>query len=149
MKRLVLLLAAMPLILWNCEKDDPPPDDEEFPVEMTCIINSIDFATNNVIAVTGSNVIQVTGEAGDTRVVLQIEIDGTPGTYSLDGTSNYSAFIEDILNNTTYLSDDGFLIIDEKDDVEMQMSGSFQFHGTEFLGYGEVDVIAGTFSSEY
>lgn len=149
MKRFIFLFFIFPILFINCEKDDPPPDEEDYPVEMNCIINSIDFITNNVIAITGSNVIQVSGEAGNTRVILYIEIDGVPGTYPLDGTSNYTAFVEDLVNNITYTSDDGFITLDEKDDTAGQMSGTFQFHGTEFLGYGEVDVFAGTFSTEF
>ena len=149
MKRLIIILVAFPLLLWQCKKDNTDPDDEDFPIEMNCIINSIDFVTNNVIAVTGSNVIQITGDGGDTRVILYVEIDAVEGTYPLDGTTNYSGFVEDLTNNITYTSDDGFLTIDEKDDTTFQMSGTFQFHATEFLGYEEVNVIAGSFSTEF
>ena len=150
MKKFIpFILISCGLVLMSCQKNDTNPDEEAFPVEMNCIINSIDFFTNNVLAITGSNVIQISGSSAETRVILYVEIDAAPGTYPLDGTTNYAGFVEYIIDNTTFTSDDGFLIIDEKDDMAGEMSGSFQFHGTEFLGYAEVDVIAGTFSTEF
>ena len=145
--RNLLLLLGLFLFIVHCKKDEDSGEMEEFNPHISCIANSIDFNTTQLEIFVGQNALQVIGTTGSETLTLQIENPLVEGaTFLLDGTSISNAFFEDLNNGIQYLSDDGSLIINRYDTTTGEMEGNFQFHGIEFFGSAEINVINGSFA---
>lgn len=146
LKHILILLFSVPLLFSSCEKD-ADLDDMEFSPTVRCIVNSIDFQSNLIEVNLGNNAIQFSANAGDKILTIQIETPIAEGTYPLDGTTISQAVYSDISNSIEYISDDGSIMITRYDPVSKEIEGTFQFHGIEFFGSGEIFVIDGQLSA--
>lgn len=146
LKATLFLLIAIPFLFSSCKKDGDM-EDAEFSPTVRCIVNSIDFQSNLIQVDIGNNAIQFTANAGDKILTIQIETPLAEGTYPLDGTTISQAIYSDTSNNTEYISDDGNITISRYDAVFKEVEGTFQFHGIEFFGSGEIFVIDGQLSA--
>ena len=141
----LFLLFALSMCIFQCKKDDPD-DDMEFNPNVTCIINSLDFNTNLIEVFTGQNAVQIVATSGQDVLSLQIELPISEGqVVSLAGTGISQAVFEDNTNQIQYISDDGTLNITRYDQESGEVEGAFQFHGIEFFGSAECNVINGQF----
>ncbi|MEM7161106.1 MAG: DUF6252 family protein [Bacteroidota bacterium] len=140
-------MISISLLIVQCKKDEDQDDMEEFNPHISCIANSVDFNTNQLEIFPGQNALQIIGTSGSETLTLQIENPQIEGaTVLLDGTTISSAVFEDLNNGIQYLSDDGSLTISRYDTTTGEMEGSFQFHGIEFFGSAEINVINGSFA---
>ncbi|NND76831.1 MAG: hypothetical protein HKN39_01450 [Flavobacteriales bacterium] len=137
----------MSIFLFSCEKDSDDPMDTEFSPSVRCIINSTDVQTNLIEIVPGNNVFQINANFGDSQMTLQMQNPPSEGSYPLDGTTNDQIVYSDNFNNVEYISDDGSITISRYDEATNELEGTFQFHGIEFFGAGEINVIDGQFSA--
>ena len=142
----IIAIVLTSLFLFSCEKDGNT-DEVEFSPTVRCIINSSDFQTNLLEIIPGSNVYQIKANFGDSQMTIQMQNPPSEGTYPLDGTTNDQVVFTDNFNSTEFISDDGSISITRYDDVTNEMEGTFQFHGIEFFGAGEINVIDGQFSA--
>lgn len=141
----LFILLALTISIVQCKKDNPD-DESEFNPSVMCIINSIDFNTNLIQVETGPNATQITATSGQDILILQIESPLSEGqVVSLAGTGISSAVFQDNSNSIQYISDDGTLSITRYEEESGELEGSFQFHGIEFFGTAECNVINGQF----
>jgi len=139
------LLLAFAICIVQCKKDEPS-EDTEFNPSLTCIINSIDFNSNLIEVFIGQNAVQIMATVNQDVLSLQLEMPLNEGlVVPLDGTTISQAVYEDNINGIQYISDDGSLNITRYDEVSGELEGTFQFHGIEFFGSAEANIINGQF----
>ena len=146
--KLICMFALICAFTIQCNKDDDG-DGIQFSPNMSCIVNSEDFNTSLIEILAGNNIVTITATDGLREISLLLETPVSEGlTVPLDGSTISSANFSDNVSNVQYISDSGSLTVTRYDATTGEMEGNFQFHGIEFLGTAQCNVINGIFAAQ-